>query len=98
MKEEIIYKASDEVKKHINGWLNWLKSERMYSPHTLDAYARDLSSFFKFWYDYLNKEANISDLQEIDIRTFRAFLSRQNSRHLTKTTLSRELSTLKSFF
>ena len=88
MKEEIIYKASDEVKKHINGWLTWLKTERMYSLHTIDAYARDLSSFFKFWHDYLNKKADLSDLQEIDIRTFRSFLSHQKYRHLTKTTLS----------
>lgn len=98
MKEEITYIASDEVKKHINGWLTWLKSERMYSPHTIDAYARDLSSFFKFWNNYLGNKPNFSDLQEIDVRTFRAYLSHQNSRHLTKTTLARELSTLKSFF
>lgn len=98
MKEEITYIASDEVKKHINGWLTWLKSERMYSPHTIDAYARDLSSFCKFWNNYLGNKPNFSDLQEIDVRTFRAFLSNQNSRHLSKTTLARELSTIKSFF
>ncbi len=98
MKEKITYLASPEVQNHINGWLTWLKSERMYSPHTLDGYARDLSSFFKFWYDYLNKNPDFNDLREIDVRTFRAFLSFQNSRHLSKTTLARELSTLKSFF
>ena len=98
MKQKITYIASSEVLSHITGWLTWLKSEHMYSPNTLDAYARDLSTFFKFWQDYLKKEPNISDLQEIDIRTFRAFLSDRNSRHLSKNTLSRELSTLKSFF
>lgn len=98
MKEEIVYQASPKVINHIKNWLLWLKAERMYSSHTLDAYARDLSSFFKFWQSYLNTEPDTNDLQQIDVRTFRAFLSNQNSRHLTKSTLARELSTLKSFF
>ncbi len=98
MKEEITYNTSTEVLSHINGWLKWLKSERMYSPHTIDGYARDLSSFFKFWNNYLGNTPDFNDLKEIDVRTFRAFLSSQNSRHLSKTTLAREISTLKSFF
>ena len=98
MKEKINYIASFELSNHINNWLLWLKAECMYSPHTTDAYARDLSSFFRFWNNYLGKEPNIDDLQNIDVRTFRAYLSHQNSRNLTKTTLARELSALKSFF
>ena len=98
MKEKITYKASSEVIEHIENWLLWLKAERTYSLNTVDAYARDLASFFNFWHNYLNKNPDLADIQEIEVRTFRAFLSSQNYRHLTKTTLAREISALKNFF
>ena len=98
MKTEIKYKASAEITKHIHDWLSWIKFERNYSVHTIDAYSRDLSIFFEFWSDYLGNIPQHKDLQEIDVKTFRAFLSKQNSRQLTKTSISRELSTIKNFF
>ena len=98
MKTEIKYKASAEITKHIHDWLSWIKFERNYSVHTIDAYSRDLSIFFEFWSDYLGNIPQYKDLQEIDVKTFRAFLSKQNSRQLTKTSISRELSTIKNFF
>ncbi len=98
MKQEIKFKASAEITKHIHDWLSWIKFERNYSVHTIDAYSRDLSIFFEFWSDYLGNIPQYKDLQEIDVKTFRAFLSKQNSRQLTKTSISRELSTIKNFF
>ena len=98
MKQEITFKASDKVIDHIHDWQSWIKYERMYSDLTLESYSRDLSIFFNFWSDYLGYTPDITDLEQIDIRTFRAFLSKQNRRHLTKTSIAREVSTLKSFF
>lgn len=49
MKQEIRYQASAEVVSFIHRWQNWLKDERRYSLHTLDAYSRDLSVFLIFW-------------------------------------------------
>ena len=40
----------------------------------------------------------LSDLETIDLRTFRNFLSIQNNRCLRKTSISREISTLRNFF
>lgn len=48
MKQEIRYQASAEVVSFIHRWQNWLKDERRYSLHTLDAYSRDLSVFLIF--------------------------------------------------
>ena len=98
MKQEIKFKASPEVITTINDWLVWLKKIRNFSDHTIDGSARDLSSFFNFWHNYLGYLPQQKDLQEIDVRTFRAFLSKQNARHMSKTSLSRELSSLKNFF
>ena len=98
MKKEITYKAETEVLAHINGWLSWLSGIRNYSPHTLDGYARDLSYFFDFWHKQLKHLPDTNDLQQIDIKDYRAFLSHLKQRHLAKTSVARKLSTLKSFF
>ena len=98
MKEQITYKASDEIQKAIKNWITWLKSEKMYSEHTVDAYARDLSFFFLFLEDYIGTTPQINDLQKIDIRTFRAFINNLSSRHLSKTSIARRISTIKNFF
>ena len=98
MKQEIKYSCAASVLALINDWQLWLAKERGYSAHTIESYARDLSFFFCFWQEYLGYSPDISALQSIDVRTFRAFLSRQNQRHLSKSSLARELSSLKSFF
>jgi integrase/recombinase XerC len=98
MKQQIKYQASPEIIKLIADWQLWLGKERGYSAHTVDAYSRDLASFFAFWQDYLGTTPDISALKSADVRTFRAFLSARKQHHLTKTSLARELSTLKNFF
>ena len=98
MKREIRYQASAEVVSFIHRWQNWLKDERRYSLHTLDAYSRDLSVFFDFLKDYLKRAAERQDLASLDVHGFRAFLSALAACHIDKNSLAREISTLRNFF
>ena len=98
MKSEIKYNASREIKQLIAQWQSWLLNERRYSPHTLDAYSRDLSGFFDFAAEHLGKVPETSDLAKLEVRDFRAYLSQRAARHIDKSSLARELSTLKNFF
>ena len=98
MKQEIKYKASKEVIELITRWQTWLRDERRYSAHTLDAYSRDLSCFFEFMQGYLDRTPTLADLQKAEIRLFRAFLSSRAARHIEKSSIARELSTLKNFY
>ena len=98
MKTEIRYKASDEVLELIRRWQAWLKNERRYSPHTLDAYSRDLSLFFEFMQEYLKHQPQAADLQKADIRLFWAYLSARAARRVERSSIARELSTLKNFY
>lgn len=98
MKSEIKYQAEPEVLEIIKRWQGWLKNERRYSEHTLDAYFRDLSDFFIYLNQRLEHLPNLSDISQIDIRGFRGYISARASRHLDKTTLARNISGLKNFY
>lgn len=98
MKTEIRYKASPEVVEQIRRWRNWLAAERRFSAHTVDAYARDLSIFFDFLSDYQRSLPTLADLQQMEVRAFRAFLSARAGKHLERTSMARELSTLRNFY
>ncbi len=98
MKKEITYQATDEVIKTIHQWQSWLQNERRYSLHTLDAYSRDLAAFFNFLVEYLGNKPSFNDLAKLDVRAFRSFLSSQASRYIDKSSIGRELSTLRNFF
>ncbi len=67
--------------------------EKNYSPHTCNNYRRDLEEFKKFLNDNDQK-----DIKDIDYFILRKFLSFLNKKKLNKRTVSRKISTLKSFF
>ncbi|MBE6458961.1 MAG: tyrosine recombinase XerC [Alphaproteobacteria bacterium] len=98
MKAEIRYKASADVIEQIHRWQKWLHTERRYSQHTVDAYSRDLYFFFDFLNDYQRNIPTLANLEQLEIRVFRAFLSTRADKHLKKTSIARELSTLRNFY
>lgn len=78
-----------ETLTHINNFLKHIKLQRGDSPHTLRAYKNDLKEFFNF--------AKI-ELEKIDTMVIRGFISEQILKGNSKTTVSRKLSTIRSFF
>lgn len=98
MKRKIDYKAADELVDVIHDWQSWLREEKRYSEHTLDAYFRDLSFFFEFLHNSLKKLPDIADAEKIDVRGFRAYLSQRAAKHISKSSLAREISAIKNFF
>lgn len=102
MKEEIKYKANAPLLNVLGQWREWLKNERRYSVHTLDAYARDLAAFINFLAEDSDNAAenfvNIAYLQKLEISDFRRFIRARAALHLEKTSLAREISAVKNFF
>ena len=94
MKQEIKYNADSELTAQIKKWQLFLKDERRYSTHTLDAYSRDLATFT----DFFKEPLSLQRLSEIDVREFRAYISQRAGKNIAKTSLAREISTLKNFF
>lgn len=75
-------------------FLRYLRDERRSSEHTLRAYRSDLVAFVEFLDLYQDKK-NLLDVERGDVRAFVAVQYRFTS---SKRTISRRLSTVKSFF
>ncbi|MCX7988751.1 MAG: tyrosine recombinase XerC [Thermodesulfovibrio sp.] len=78
-----------ETLTYINNFLKYIKLQRGDSPHTLRAYKNDLKEFFNF--------AKLAP-EKIDSMIIRGFISEQILKGKAKTTVSRKLSTIRSFF
>lgn len=78
---------------YIDRFLNYLTVEKNYSSHTVLNYHIDLKELANF----LNSN-NYSDLKKVDYLVLRKFLSYLTQNNLKKRSLSRKISTLKSFF
>lgn len=74
-------------------FMNYLSLEKNYSPHTLINYKIDLDNFNGF----INTQGGV-DIKNIDYFFLRKYLSFLNEKQLNKRSLSRKISTLKSFF
>ncbi len=74
----------------IEQFLKFLDVEKNSSPHTIKNYRSDLVEFFKF-----NGKNSLKDINYLEIRKFLAYLK---EKEFLKTTVSRKLACLKSFF
>jgi len=71
----------------------YLQTEKNYSKHTILNYDLDLTEFFVF----LDKN-KINNINKIDYKIMREYLSELYSNRYSTSTVSRKISTLKSFF
>lgn len=80
----------------VEEFLLHLEKERNVSPHTLKAYRRDLEEFFS----HLTKYYGGRDWtwQGVDRLALRGFLAHLNRRELSKRSISRALSAVRSFY
>ncbi len=77
---------------HLENFLRFLEAEKNASPHTIKNYGSDLREFFEF---LGTSFAGIRDINYLAIRRYLAFLK---DRNCLKSTISRKLACLKSFF
>jgi tyrosine recombinase XerC len=78
---------------YIDKFLNYLAIEKNYSGHTRINYQGDLKEFESFL-----AQQEVKDIKEIDYFILRKFLANLAEKQLNKRSVSRKISTLKSFF
>lgn len=83
------------MQEEIRLFLEYLGYERNCSAHTQDAYRRDLAQFER----YLNSSGGpFPSWEDVDHITIRDFLGELRIRGLSKSTVSRKLAAIRSFF
>ena len=78
----------------LDDYILYLQSVKKVSDHTLRAYSEDIVSFFNF----LKRFSQDYELKYIDRFMVRSYLSQLHIQNLSRSTIARKLSSLKSFF
>lgn len=81
------------MEQHLDAYCLHLRSERQVSPHTLEAYRRDLSKVLA----YCDK-AQIASWADLDIQHLRSFVARQHQQGQSSRSLGRMLSAVRGFY
>jgi integrase/recombinase XerC len=85
--------SEESVAKLLHGYIRYLEAERHASPYTVRNYTRDLRHFI----GYLNTE-KVSTFDEVDRHLLRRYIASLQGEGYEKTSISRKLSALRSFY
>lgn len=92
------FAAEPKLAATATAFLNWLTHEKRASRHTVDAYGRDLARFLEFVQAHLGKLPALSDLSEMSLADFRAYLATRFGDGLARSSTARGLSSIRTFF
>ncbi|PJK17882.1 tyrosine recombinase XerC [Chryseomicrobium excrementi] len=79
--------------QELQGFLEYIQLDKNYSPHTVKEYESDLQQFIQF----LKAEA-ISSFEEVEYVHARLFVTKLYDQKLARTTISRKISAIRTFF
>ncbi len=94
----IFYSANTSLRKTIEAWLVAQKSERRMAKNTVISYGYDLASFLDFLTKYKEKQPTLRMLISLEVKDFRAFLSKESEARRERTSMARKMSCLRNFF
>jgi integrase/recombinase XerC len=78
----------------LDKFLEYIQLEKRYSPHTITSYRKDLEDFSNF---YLRTESSV-DLLKVDKKIIRNFIVDLSENNISRRSINRKLSSLKSFY
>ena len=84
-----------ETRRSVTDFLRYVEDERRLSPHTVEAYRRDLESFVEFLDEHRGGSWTWDEVERLDIR---AWLSSLRSSGRADSTLRRKLSAVRALF
>lgn len=96
--ELVTVSCDPALARAIDEWRRWLAYEKRTSPHTIDAYSRDLGAFLTFLQTHLGEPPGISELEGLAAADFRAWMARRASDGLGRSSTARAMSVLRGFF
>ena len=79
---------------YLEDFINYIKSEKRFSNHTITSYETDLNQFF----NYIESEYQITDPKDISFKLIRNWISSLLENNLKSTSVNRKISSLKSYY
>jgi len=92
------FSAAPDLAAAIADWRQWLCEEKRASPHTVEAYGRDLAVFIGFLSGHLGGAIGLSDLEALRAADFRAYLATRSNDNYARTSTARAFSVVRGFF
>jgi integrase/recombinase XerC len=77
----------------LKSYMAYIQIEKNYSEHTVHHYEKDLEDFFLFM-----EQEGIEELQEVEYLHARNYVTKLYETKLSRTTISRKISSIRSFF
>ncbi|WP_420549299.1 tyrosine recombinase XerC [Curvivirga sp.] len=90
--------GNNAVAHSYRDFLTFIRTEKRYSENTFIGYQHDLSDFLRFLTTHLGNTPSMTDLQDLKTMDFRSWLAKLGQKDLAKTSISRALSAVRSWF
>jgi integrase/recombinase XerC len=94
----ILTSACDDANRALSCWYEHITAERQAAPNTVEAYTRDIGSFFDFLRDHFSGPVSLDDLKVLQPADFRAYLAFRRRGGASARTTARVLSSIRSLF
>ena len=79
---------------YLEDFINYIKSEKRFSKHTITSYETDLNQFF----NYIEAESQITYPKDVSFKLIRNWISSLLENNLKSTSVNRKISSLKSYY
>ena len=86
------------LERLVADWTTWMRTERRFSPLSIEAYGRDLAQFFEFVQRYGGTGLDLAHLARVDRLALRSWMAEQRAAGKSGDSVGRNLSALKSFY